>query len=88
MKLKVQNRTGENLLLAIAQKMNPNSFETFFKTLDEVATVSNLSDTIGGVFNIDLSGIQISNKNLSVITDNESKNFDVLSPGKKTKILQ
>lgn len=54
------------------------------KTLEVVATESNLCNTIGNVFNIELSGIQISNKLASIITENESKNIHVLSSGKKS----
>jgi len=84
MKLKLQNRTGEDLFLAIAHKMNRNTVGTFFKTLEEVATQSSLSDKIGNVFNIDLSGIQINNKPVSVITGNEPKNIHVLPSRKKS----
>lgn len=85
MKLKPRNRTGENLFLAIAQRMNRNTIGTFFKTLENEATERNLSDATGNVFNIDLRGLQINNKPVSVITDNESKNIHVLSSGKKSQ---
>ena len=58
--------------------------EHFFKTLEIVGTESNLSNTIGNVFNIDLSGIHIINKPDSIITENESKNIHALSSGIKS----
>jgi hypothetical protein len=63
--------------------MDRNTVGKFFKKLEKAATLSNLSDTTGNVFNIDLSGIQINNKPVSVITENGSKNIHVLSSGKK-----
>jgi len=82
-KLKLQNRTGKNLFLAGGQRMNRNIDGTFFYRLEEVATERNLSDTTRSDFNIDISGIQINNKPVCVITENASKN--ILSSGTKGK---
>jgi hypothetical protein len=42
-----------------AQRMDRKTAETFFNTLEKVATQNNISDTPGNIFNFDKNGIQM-----------------------------
>jgi len=53
--------------------------------LEKLATENKLSDTPGNILNTDESGIQVSKKHNSVITENGSKNVHVLTLGERSE---
>jgi len=53
--------------------------------LEKLVTKNKLSDTPGNISNMNGSGIQVSKKHDSVITENGSKNVHVLTLGEKSE---
>jgi hypothetical protein len=59
--------------------------EHFVNILEKLATKNKISDTPGNILNIDESGIKVSKKHDSAITENGSKNFHVLTLGENSE---
>jgi ribonuclease HIII len=76
--------TVESLSVATAQIMNRKTVGTFLNMLAKVAAEYKPSDTPGNSSDIDESGIQI-NKNLTVITEKGSKNFNAVTSREKSE---
>ena len=67
MKLKLQDMTAESLSVARAQRVNRNTFGTFFNVIENVVTESNLSDTPGNVSKVNRNRTQVNNSNTVII---------------------
>jgi len=67
MKLKLQDMTAESLSVASAQRVNRNTFGTFFNVIENVVTENNLSDTPGNVSKVNRNRTQVNNSNTVII---------------------